>query len=614
MVRDTKVTARVARAWTLLPFLVFTLLFAATFKRWVLPFQDSGREMNVALRLARGEALYRDVGYPYGPLPVFLDAALVRAFGREIDPLIALRTAIGLLGVEALRRLARRLVPSEATAAAICTFAVAACAFGVGGSWPFPYSVAALAGTVGAWWALELALASESPAASMAAAVVAGIAAGTKLEMLPVALTGPLLVLALRRPRREALFAGILMAGAAALAFGVPVLRFGTDLMKRQGFLIVLAVPESFRLLYESVLFGGMSSADFVRGGFLGVFFPSALGIALVLLLSHEGAPRHRLLVPLAFAAGALTFFSPDNAWLHVLLPLAACVAVFGLARAALAPWRGEGDSSSPDPVTPGVALVMLPALLRQPFFLWNSIYGAFSAPLALVVALSWLGRRTRSREVLTALVLGLSAAQVAGRIHGIGMAGMTLTKLPGASVFLLPAESRFVTEASRVIREIVPEGGTVGIFPEPGFLLFVTGRRNPFVDELFVPGIQDAAAEDLMIHRLRERPPDALLVTNRAYPEFGSAVYGNGLLDRFFLEVSRRYVSVRRIGGELGPVPLWYGRHASEGLLLMPLVGFEGARSPSAERVPPALRAQATQAPAPARPAPPLLGSGTRR
>ncbi|MGZ6987753.1 MAG: hypothetical protein ACXVH0_02215 [Thermoanaerobaculia bacterium] len=568
MSESARTADRAGLFWTLLPHLVFAVLFVATFKRWILPFEDSGREMNTALRLARGEVLYRDVGYSYGPLPPFFDGILLRSFGRNLDVLIAWRTLLALLGVEALRRLARRLVSGEATAAAMCTFVVTACAFGVGGSWPFPYSVAALAGSVGAWWALELALVSASPAGSMAAAAVAGLAAGTKLEMLPVALAGPLLTLALRRPRKEALCAGVLMAGAAGFAFGVPVLWFGTGLMKRQGFLIALSVPESWRRVYESLLFGGTSPGAFAGGGFLNVLFPSALGIALVLLLPDEGAPRRRLFVPLFFTAGALTFFSPGNAWLHALLPLAACVAVYGLARAALALWRGEGHSSAPDPARLGVALVMLPALLRQPFFLRNPVYGAFSAPLALVVALSWLGRRTRSRGVLTALVLGLSVAQTAGRIHGIGMAEMTFTKLPGASVFLLPAESRFVTEAARVIRETVPEGGSAGIFPEPGFLLFVTGRRNPFVDELFVPGIQDAAAEDLMIRRLRERPPDALLITNRAFPEFGGAVYGNGLLDRFFLEVSRRYVFARRIGGEAGPVPL---RHASEGLLFVP-------------------------------------------
>jgi hypothetical protein len=382
--------------------------------------------------------------------------------------------------------------------------------------------------------------------------------------MLIVALPGPLIALALRRPRRETLSAAALMAGAAGLAFGVPVLRFGADLMKRQGFLIALSVPESWRSVYESVLFGGMSPAVFAAGGFLEVLFPSALGIALLLLLPGGDSSRSWFLSAVLFAAGGLTFFSPGNAWLHALLPLAACLGALGLARAAL---RLRGGPRA-DPATVGIVLVMLPALLRQPLFLRNPVYGAFSAPLALVVALCWLGRRTRSPKALTAFVLGLSVAQAVGRIRGIGLAEMKLTRLPGATLFLVPQESRFVAEAARVIREVVPDGGTIGIFPEPGFLLFVTDRRNPFVDELFVPGIQDAAAEDLMIRRLRERPPDALLVTNRAYPEFGQEVYGNGLLDRFFLEVSRRYVPVRRIAGDAGPVLL---RHASEGTLFVP-------------------------------------------
>jgi hypothetical protein len=577
MSESSRTADRAGLFWTLLPHLVFAILFVATFKRWILPFEDSGREMNTALRLAEGEVLYRDVGYSYGPLPPLIDDLLLRTFGRSLDVLVAWRTVLALLGVEALRRLARRLAPGESLAAAICSFAIAACAFGVGGSWPFPYSVAALAGTVGAWWALELALASESRAGSIATGVVAGLAAGTKLEMVPLALAGPLLVLALGRPRKEVFSAGAWMLGTAGIAYAVPIVRFGKDLMKQQGFLIALSVPEPWRRVYEGVLFGGLTPADFARGGFRDVLFPSAVGVALALLLRAGGRTFNFVLLPLLFVAGGLTFFSPGNGWLHALLPLAACVAIAGLVRAAIA-WR-RGDSS-PDPAAVGVALVMLPALIRQPFFLRNPVYGAFSAPLALVVALCWIGRHTHARNAFTALVLGLSTAQIALRVQVIGMAVMTRTNLPGASLSLVPAESRFVAEAARVIRETVPEGGTIGIFPEPGFLLFVTGRKNPFVDELFLPGVQDAAAEDLMIRRLRERPPDALLVTNRPYPEFGSAFYGNGLLDRFFLEVSRRYVPARRIGGESGPVffPL---RHASEGLLLVPRAGMAGGRSP---------------------------------
>jgi hypothetical protein len=575
MSESSRTADRARLFWTLLPHLVFAVLFAVTFRRWILPFEDSGREMNTALRLAEGEALYRDVGYSYGPLSPLIDGFLLRTFGRNLDVLVAWRTVLALLGVEALRRLARRLAPGESLAAAVCSFAVAACAFGIGGSWTFPYSVAALTGTVGVWWALELALASESWAGSIAAGAVAGLAAATKLEFLPVALAGPILALGLRRPRKEAILAGVLAAGEAGIAFGVPVLAFGIDVMRRQGFLIALDVPESWRRVYEAVLFGGMSARAFANGGFLEVLFPSALAVALVLFLSAAGEGPGRLLTPLLFLTGGLTFFSSGNRWLHSLLPLAACVAVGALVRAAVASRRGNPSIFA---APAGVAIVMLPALLRQPFFLRNPVYGAFSAPLALVVALAWLARRVSARPAFIALVLGLCVAQIGARVEGIGLAPLTFVKLPGASLYLLPSEAHFVAESARVIRETVPEGGTLGIFPEPGFLLFVTGRKNPFVDELFMPGIQDAAAEDLMIRRLRERPPDALLVTNRAFPEFGSAVYGNGLLDRFFLEVSRRYVPVRRIGGEAGPVPL---RHASEGLLFVPRAGKADGRFP---------------------------------
>jgi hypothetical protein len=550
-------------AWALLPYAVFFVLYASTFQRWVLPFEDSGREMNTALRLAHGEVLYRDVGYMYGPLAAWLDGALLGTFGRSLGVLVAWRTLLALLGIEALRRLARRLIEEDASAAAITSFAVAACTFGVGGSWPFPYSVAALTGTVGVWWALELALASESLRASLVVGVVAGLAAGTKLEFLPVALVGPVLVLTLGRPRKEAALACAVAVGEAGIAFGAPILAFGADVMRRQGFLIALDVHESWRRVYEAVLFGGMTARAFVGGGFLEVLFPSALGVGFVLLLSGLKEGSGRLLTPLLFLVGSLTFFSSGNVWLHSLLPLAACVAIGALVRAAI-DWRRGNPSRCAASL--GIALVMLPALLRQPFFLRNPVYGAFSAPLALVVALAWLARRAAARHAFTALVLGLCVAQIGARIEGIGLAPLTFVDLPGASLFLLPSEARFVTEAVRVINETVPEGGTVGIFPEPGFLLFTTGRKNPFVDELFLPEIQDAAAEDLMIRRLRERPPDVLLVTNRAFPEFGGAVYGNGLLDRFFREAARRYAPVRRIGGGGAPP-----RHAYEGLLLVP-------------------------------------------
>src|ERR1700690_517348 len=134
MLETSRTSGRAGLFWKLLPPLVFAALLGTTFKRWILPFEDSGREMNTALRLAEGEALYRDVGYSYGPLPPLIDGLLLRTFGRSLDVLVAWRTVLALFGVEALRRLGRRLAPGEPLAAAVASFAIAACAFGVGGS------------------------------------------------------------------------------------------------------------------------------------------------------------------------------------------------------------------------------------------------------------------------------------------------------------------------------------------------------------------------------------------------------------------------------------------------------------------------------------------------
>ena len=560
---------RAVRLWALFPHAVFALLWAATFRRWVLPFEDSGRELNTAWRLAGGEALYRDVGYSYGLLAPLVDAGLLRLFGRSLDVLLAWRTALGVCGVEALRRLASRLAADAPTASAITAFSVAACAFGIGGSWPFPYSGAALLGMVLTWAGVERALSSKGPRASAAAALLAGLGAACKVEIVPGALAALALALFARRPRREAAGACALAAGVATLAWGLPLARYGTALMKRQGFLVALDVPEAWRRVYErSVVFGGLSRSEFMGGGFLEVVFPSAVFLGALFLLMRLRAARSRAMAAVLFALAAAAGFAwPRNDELHVLLPAAIVVAATALASGIAGLLAGRPDTAGGAAIAgAAVAAAALPAVLREPFFLRNPVYAAFAAPLARVLVLAWASRRVPVRRAFVAAVLGLCTAQAAQRISGIGLAPLVLERLPGFKAYLLPEEARFLTEAAAAIEMRVPPGGAVGIFPEPGTLLFVTGRRNPFVDELFLPGVQNPAAEDEMIRRLDADPPAMILVTNRRFPEFGGAGYGTGVLDRFFAEVSRRYVLAGRIGG--GETML---RHVSAADVLVP-------------------------------------------
>ena len=57
----------------------FAAGLAASWQCWGNPLVDSGRELNVPLRLIHGEMLYSDVNYFYGPFSPYLNALLYRA-------------------------------------------------------------------------------------------------------------------------------------------------------------------------------------------------------------------------------------------------------------------------------------------------------------------------------------------------------------------------------------------------------------------------------------------------------------------------------------------------------------------------------------------------------
>jgi hypothetical protein len=556
-------------AWALLPHLAFVLMTIMTWKRWVLPFQDSGREMLTPARLAAGETLYRDVGSPYGPLPAYLDALVLRLLGKDLDVLIALRLTFALLGVEALRRLARRLVHEGRSASVITAFVVVSCLFGNGGNWPFPYSVAALEGTVGCWWALELALSSGGWGQSLLAALVAGLAAGTKLEMLPAAIVAISPALLILRPRREALVASGLAVLLGAAAFAVPILAFGVAHMHRYGFLVAFPVPKPWQDMYRNaVLFAGTNPRAFFSGDWLRIWLPSIafFGAAVVLC----SAPIHALLRAAALAALAALALPTirDKSDIAALVPLAAVL----FAVEAVGLWR---ERSSPDATRVArfcIAIAALPALARQPFFLRNMIYGAFSAPLALAVSLAFLARLVRFRGSFVLILAGLAGAHAFTKWQNNRIHAVEWVEVPRARLYLPAGEARLVRLAVDLIRRETAPDAYVVAFPDPGLLLFSTDRRSPFIDDVFYPGLQDAPGEDLMIRRLHERPVPLILVTNRNFIEYGTDRYGGGFLGRFFAELSRVYEPVQVLGSE--PTETWSERHATMALVLRPRSG----------------------------------------
>jgi hypothetical protein len=180
---------------------------AVNWQRWINPFVDSGREMNVPARLAAGERLYRDIVFYYGPAGPWLQALALRlgngrpsaapAAGGSWLPLelacLALSAAILVL----LYRLssaaggARSALAGTALAALFCIGAPH------GGAFIFPYSASSLYALAGALLALD---ASRQQASWRRRALVAaglGLALAARFEI-GAAATILLLIAALR--------------------------------------------------------------------------------------------------------------------------------------------------------------------------------------------------------------------------------------------------------------------------------------------------------------------------------------------------------------------------------------------------------------------------------
>ena len=538
----------------LIPFALFGVLFAATRDQWYVPFADSAREVSVASRLADGETLYRDVPYWFGPLPPYLDAFTFRVFGRHLDALVALRTLIALAGVEALRRLVRRQVSDRFLTSGIVAVVVSACFFlPNGGSAVFPYSVAALEGMVGCWVAIVLAQGSRGWGTSLAAGLVGGLAAGTKVEFAVAGLLAVAVPLVRRRPWREAAGATLVAATLGAAAWGLPVLVLGRETLVRRGFLVASVLPEPIRHFYSTLFWGG-STRDFPArmavGMAVSILF-LAFGAFVIRTLGRRGAPG----LAACFAAGLLSAAIPGNREIQVLVPaffvLLAMTVVSLARRVGLA--RGVKDPQT----LSGFGLASLPGALRQPFGLMSgSPYSGFTAPGPLVLSLVVLSSRLALPAPTGAFLVGVSVAQVADRISEHRLARREVVATEHGRASLYACEAQVVRGLVTWLRENAPPGSLVAGVPKPGFVLFLSGHRSPFTEEEWGPITIDTASSAQAVESLSSAPLAAGFTVDRPYLEFGLGAYGDGFGGEIVSAFRRRMRPVGTIAGDSRDCP----------------------------------------------------------
>src|SRR5436305_1661686 len=127
---------------------------AFSWLRWISPFVDSGREMDVPARRRAGERLYRDVTCNAGPAGPCVNALALRVFGHRFAALEWVGLLLSIAIIVLLFRLTMRA--GSFLSAVVATTVTAAICLGApwGGAFIFPYAFANLYGLAGSLLAL----------------------------------------------------------------------------------------------------------------------------------------------------------------------------------------------------------------------------------------------------------------------------------------------------------------------------------------------------------------------------------------------------------------------------------------------------------------------------
>jgi hypothetical protein len=549
----------------LLPYAVFAFLALVSWNRWVEPYVDSGRELMVPWRLSRGEALYRDVRFYYGPLAPVLAAGADALAGRSLSARIALAALIALAHIEALRRLAARFL-SSGRASLAAALAVALFFFlRPGGCHLFPYSLDTSIAVTAATWTLVLAGGArpQSPlliAISLLTALLARLETGIAASfaaMLPA--FGP----APRPDSRRRLASVLATLGIAAAVYAL--FSAGTPLatLRQEGWLAFSSLPSEFRRVYSS--FSGLDRPGLRLAELALAVIVLALVatwlLAVTFLASRTGIDRRGRLAEIAgltvlAAVSALWLWPPpkmaENLSLFppLIRPLPLFVIIGSLWR-LIERVRGRNDEGVLGAV-PDEALFLSVVFSGRLILAAGYVgpYAAFYLPLATLVAVAGLLRfadraaRSNGLASLPKLMTGALVVFLGFRITAL----LAIYRQPGWSKVETPAGSLFLMQpyaaASRLalaeLARRTPHHGALLGFPEIGFLQYVLGRASPLPQDQFFPGHLDRAAEQNAIRSIEQRPPSAFVYVNVLTIGHGAVAFGSDYLKQLDAAVRR--------------------------------------------------------------------------
>lgn len=565
--------------------LAFTILCAASWQSWANLTIDGGREMNLPLRLLRGERIYTDAYFLYGPLAPYLNALLYRLFGVHLTTLYVAGIAASIGMLLLVFRLAQRFMSVRESLLATLAVLVL-CVFKQGGNTIFPYTYAALYGTVlgiGALAAQVRFIHRQRQGDLLLAGLLTGLALVCKLEF-GLAATASLLTL-VASARAEERFRVFFLSAASAAA--IPLLTYGVisqwvswRAIVRETFLLPGTVPTELLYFNRGKLgFNDpfktacemLASVALLGGGVGGALL---LGIRRA-VARHEiasGARLHQWIRPLQWIAGVSLALLIANAAIFRTdwsvnpfraLPLLCVATLIGC-------FVGEGKlvgMSAPRRSLLVLSTYSLAVLGRVVFRVPSGgAYGAclLPIPIVLFVYLATTHYLPVFRESETvqqfargavaaflALVLAVTSAVILYRYQKPSYFALQTAR--GAVRTSEPTIGAVFDQTLHFIAQFTRPGDGILAVPEGSSLNFLADRPAPLRYEILTPGFVDAAAEQEAIRQLQEKKVKFVFLLNRPTSEFGPTAFGRdycqGLMR--WIDANYRLVAVFGDGAE---------------------------------------------------------------
>jgi hypothetical protein len=549
---------RIAAAAGLVALAVASIgLFVVSRGKWSDALIDSGREWIVPDALARGDLLYRDVVYWFGPFTPYFHAAFFALLGSSFRTLVV-AGVVGSIGVLAALYFALLNVTGRREAVLWTALAIPALVFMPNAGGPIlgmGYRIwHAAAFVLAAIAVTSRPLASRPTLRPLAAGMFCALAGLCRTEWGLVSLLAVWVAAAVRSGWRRDLIREIAVActGFAILfgaALGAFVLVAGWKAVIVDNHLLLTGLPPETREFL--VAFSGIRDW---RAGLAEIVYSAAMWLGLFVLVDlfahwksgpfelRKRIPSVAALLAVLGAAAAL-----GGAGGAVIFSAAPAIALVGFVAGVL---RGRGTAAA---VLAGTGIAGVLLSYRRPFHIGDSAYVGPPLLFAFVCVAGLLRitvARKRSGIACSRLQNTLATATIALIVLSFGVRVATYLDDPRVAITgtdgmlsARPSVGGDLDAVARAVRRETREGEALVVFPEGEVLNHLSRRPNPLRHKLYIPGYLNETEEPVVLSELEDAKPTAVVIWNRPTGEYGRGMFGEDYGKRIGRWIRENYV-----------------------------------------------------------------------